>query len=313
MALPVLTGYAFLEWRGARLGSNASYDAYKLFAVFYPLLLPTFCWWVTLRRSHRLAEWLLVASGAMIVLGFNLVACFQFVVRLSHPPLIVDTELPALRRIEAMADVKSINLLIPDMWSRLWANAFLLRKEQYFLTHTYEGRRNTPLRGEWDLEGGLIALLLPDVARRQITPRFALLHTRDARFLRAEIGEGWHQPEHLPNTSERWQWTTGDATIEITNPQSRPLKLRCTLDGRALGDREVFLAVTGTPPKPPGVTLLAERGSVRFPDVNVPPGKSTLVLGSPRPAEPGGPTDSRPLGVCLFRFSIEVVDETPDG
>jgi hypothetical protein len=34
LSLPVLAGYAFLQVRGARLGTNASYDAYKLFAVF---------------------------------------------------------------------------------------------------------------------------------------------------------------------------------------------------------------------------------------------------------------------------------------
>jgi len=38
--VPVLAGYALLEARGAALDTNASYDAYKLFLVFYPCLLP---------------------------------------------------------------------------------------------------------------------------------------------------------------------------------------------------------------------------------------------------------------------------------
>src|SRR5205807_1674820 len=128
-------------------------------------------WWITLRRSARLADWLVVASASVVVIGFNLVACAMFVFALSRPPLIVDGQLRQLRQIEAMPDVASVNLLIPDMWSRLWANEFLLRKPQYFLTHTYEGRLNTTLRGEWDLEGGLLALRLPDGARKEITPR----------------------------------------------------------------------------------------------------------------------------------------------
>jgi hypothetical protein len=142
--------------------------------------------------------------------------------------LIVDGELRQLRKIEAMAEVKSVNLLVPDMWSRLWANAFLLRKEQFFPTHTYEGRLNTPLRGEWDLEGGLIAIELPDGARRQVTRRFALVDTRHPAFVRAEFADGWHPEKAIPapvsagagararrssistiRTTIRWQFAAG--------------------------------------------------------------------------------------------------------
>ncbi|MEY4938759.1 MAG: hypothetical protein RIQ93_494, partial [Verrucomicrobiota bacterium] len=154
---PVMAGYAYLELRGISLGTNASYDAYKLLAVFYPLLLPAFCWWVTLRRSRRLVEWLGVVGVLGVVVFLNVVAVGVFVWRMASPPLRVDRELRQVAKIEDMADVKSINLLLPDMWSRLWANSFLLRKPHYFPTHTYEARRNTPLRGEWNLESGLIA------------------------------------------------------------------------------------------------------------------------------------------------------------
>jgi len=307
LALPVLAGYGFLEWRGARLGTNASYDAYKLFAVFYPLLLPAFCWWVTLRRSRRLAEWLMVAASAMVVIGFNLVACAMFIFSLSRPPWSVDGELRQLRRIEAMADVPSINLLVPDMWSRLWANAFLLRKEQYFSTHTYEGRRDTPLRGEWDLEGGLFSVRLPGEARRQITPRFALVDTRSPLHLRATPGAGWHPMEVLPHSAERWQWTTGDATILIENPHAYPLAIQATLDGRALGEREVMLIPEGDVPGPANsVNLGGERTKVVLPGLTVPPGRSAFILRSPQPAVPGGSKDARLLGVCVFGIDLEV-------
>jgi hypothetical protein len=113
MLLPVLGGYWLLQVRGARLGSNASYDAYKLFAVFYPVLLPGFCWWVTLRRSRRLHEWLFVVGVAGVVGAFNLAACGMFLWHMSRPPLRVDPDLVALRRIEAMPDVRAVNLLIP--------------------------------------------------------------------------------------------------------------------------------------------------------------------------------------------------------
>jgi hypothetical protein len=304
IALPVLTAYLWLEARGARLGTNASYDAYKLFAVFYPLLLPVFCWWVTLRRSRLLHEWLLVCAVAVVVIGFNVVACGMFIFRMSRPPLIVGGELRQLRKIEAMADVKSVNMIFneADMWSRLWANAFLLRKEQFFLTDTYEGRWHTPLRGEWDLEGSLVALNLPGDGRRQITPRFALVKTGHPAFLRVDLGEGWHPEEYNPRTGERWQWTKRDATLRLQNPHDYPLTLECAIDGWSAEPRPVALVAAdgkmGTP-----VVVQKERTISRFPPVTIPPGTSTLTLRSTTPATVV-PGDPRPLGLSVFRFQV---------
>jgi len=307
VSVPILFGYLYLQARGARLGTNASYDAYKLFSVFYPLLLPAFCWWVTLRRSGRLHEWLLVAAVAGIVTAFNLLGCGMFIWKLSRPPLIVDGELRQLRQIEAMPDVKSVNLLVPDMWSRLWAHSFLLRKEQYFLTHTYEGRLNTELRGEWDLEGGRIAVMLPDGARRQITPRFALVDTRHAAFVRALEVDGWHQEESEPESGARWRWTTGSATIAVENPQAYPLEVGGTLDGWSPLPRTV--ALTGGDAAP-GVKLIAplavrqERANGSLAPVVFPPGKSKWELRTPEPLYQT-PDDPRPLGIAVFRLTLE--------
>jgi len=302
IAVPIVLAYLGLEARAARLGTNASYDAYKLFAVFYPLLLPSFCWWVTLRRSRRLFEWLLVCGVGIVVVGFNLVACGMFVWRMSQPPLLVDGELRQLRRVEAMTDVASVNLRVPDMWSRLWANAFLLRKPHYFPTHTYEGRLNTPLRGEWDLEAGIVAVQLPEGARREISARFALVDTRHAAFLRVDPGEGWHPEEHDPRAGGRWQWTRGRATLRVHNPQPYPLSLDCTLDGWSVTERPVTLALAGG--TAPGVaTMGPERARVALPAVVVPPGESTLVLDSPVPPV-RVPGDPRMFGVAVFRLHL---------
>jgi hypothetical protein len=302
VALPVIVGYLWLEARAARLGTNASYDAYKLFAVFYPLLLPIFCWWVTLRRSRKLHEWLFVCAVGIVVIGFNLAACGMFMWKMSRPPLMVDGELRQLRKIEAMADVKSVNLLVPDMWSRLWANAFLLRKEQFFPTHTYEGRLNTPLRGEWDLEGGLIAVELPDGARRQVTRRFALVDTRHPLFVRADFGDGWHPEEFDPRTGEHWRWSKGEATLRVDNPHDYPLAIRCRLDGWSPQERKISL-VRANGEARPILRLGAKRTDATLPVLGVPPGPSTLVL---RTNDPPffAPADPRPLGVSVFRFSI---------
>jgi hypothetical protein len=302
VALPIIIGYLWLEARAARLGTNASYDAYKLFAVFYPLLLPIFCWWVTLRRSRKLHEWLFVCAVGVLVIGFNLVGCGMFMWKMSRPPFIVDGELRQLRRIEAMSDVKSVNMLVPDMWSRLWANAFLLRKEQYFRTHTYEGRRNTPLRGEWDLEGGLIAVELPDGARRTVTRRFALVDTRHPAFVRAEFGRGWHAEESDARTGEHWRWSMGEATLRFDNPHDYPLAIHCRLDGWSARERRLSFVRDGGEARPI-LRLSDRRTTITLPVLGVPPGPSTLIL---RTNEPPfyAPDDPRPLGVSVFRFTI---------
>lgn len=308
LTLPVLAGYAFLEVRGARLGTNASYDAYKLFAVFFPELLPACCWWVTLRRgSNRLGEWAVVYAMLAFVLAGNLVADGMFFWRMCQPPLLVGGELKQLRKIEAMPDVASLNMRVPDMWSRLWANAFLLRKPQYFPTHTYEGRLNTPLRGDWDLESGIIAVKPPGEAHRQVTAHYALVDTRSPQYFRASLGEGWHQKEFEPKTGERWQWTKGDATLRIENPQGHPLTVVCTLDGWSLGIERDLSLVSGTDAMAAPVRVGSQRSRVRLGAVTVPPGVSMLTLHSPQPAVPAGPDDARSLGLCVFGLELEVL------
>lgn len=302
VAVPIVLAYLWLEARAVRLGTNASYDAYKLFAVFYPLLLPAFCWWVTLRRSRRLWEWLLVCGVALVVVAFNLVACGMFIVHLSRPPLLVDGDLRQLRRIEAMPDVASVNLRVPDMWSRLWASSFLLRKPHYFPTHTYEGRLNTPLRGDWDLEGGIVAIELPAGARREIGPRFALVDRRAPSFVRVDPGEGWHVEEHDPRGGGRWQWTRGRAALRVENPHPYPLALAIALDGWAAKPRTVTLGREGRP------ALLSaavgpERARIEFPALLAPPGESTLILETPG-APDRVPGDPRPFGVSVFRLHV---------
>ena len=304
VTVPVLAGYVFLERRGARLGTNASYDAFKVFTVFYPVMLPAFCWWITLRWSRRLTEWLGVMGVAAIVLLGNVVGTGMIFWRMCQAPLIVDGELRQLRKIETMPEIKSVNMLLPDMWSRLWANEFLLRKPQYFLTDTYEARWHTPLRGDWDLEGGLIAVKPADESRRQLTPHYALRDTRSSQFLRASFGDGWNPEERESKTGQRWQWTKGEATLRLENPHDRPLAVTCILDGWSFGERDLALVM----PNGEATALQhlgAQRTKTRFAAVTVPPGASTLVLHSVQPAAIP-PGEVRALGVCVFGLELEV-------
>jgi hypothetical protein len=226
----------------------------------------------------------------------------MFMWKLSRPPLLVGGELRQLRKLEAMADVKAVNLLVPDMWSRLWANSFLLRKAQYFQTHTYEARLNTPLRGEWDLLGGLIAIELPAEARRPISPRFSIVDTRHPAFVRVAPADGWHPEEFDPASGAYWQWTKGNATWTVENPHDHALTLDCAIDGGSAVPRAIALQVANDEPTPP-VGMGTERTMIQFSAVRVPPGRSTLTLQSQTPPTVV-PGDPRPLGVSVHRLHI---------
>jgi hypothetical protein len=84
--VPIIAGYTVLEIRAMLRSPGASYDAYQLFAVFYPLLLPAFCWWITLRWSVQLTRWLAVAALAALLIFGNLVACAMSVWSMAHGP-----------------------------------------------------------------------------------------------------------------------------------------------------------------------------------------------------------------------------------
>jgi hypothetical protein len=302
-AVPVLLGYGYLSLRGAVLGTNASYDAYKLFSVFYPCLLPVFCAWAAPARAsggwRRSLAWCLAA----VVAAGNLRMCAGTAAVMETPPLIVDRDLADLRKVEAMPGVASVNLLIPDMWSRLWANQFLLRKAQYFRTHTYEGRRDTPLRGEWDLDGGLVSVTLPDGDGIRLNGRFTLARVAAPGFLRAEIASGWHEVERLPRTSVRWRWTSGDAAIALENPHGRPLRVAFGMDARSLVARDVQLWILGR--RVGEVRVGTERAVVRAPEFELPPGASVLELRSSLPPTPPSDNESRRLGFAAYGVDLE--------
>ncbi len=297
--VPVLIGYAYLELRGNVQGTNASYDAFKLFAVFYPVMLPAFCWWDNLRWAPRLINWTIVLGFAALVAGLNLVACAMNIYHLSHAPLIVDRDLRQIRVVEAMDDVTGVNVLLPDVWSRLWANVFLLQKAHYFPEQTYEGRLRSPLRGDWDLSAGPVRVDSAQGALRPLSADRWLIDTRSPRFIRARPAAGWHATEGARD-GERWTWTEREASIEVTNPTGRELRVRVQLDGRAFGGQPVAIFREGHPT--PAIPVGAVRATQRFPDLTLPPGESRILVrchGGTRP-----PGEGRLLGVCVYALTL---------
>ena len=244
----------------------------------------------------------------MVVGVLNLAVTYRFEERLESPPLLVGRELLQLQKIEAREDVASVNVLIPDMWSRLWANALLLKKPQYFLTHTYEGRINTPLRGAWDLNGGLVTLFLPDGGSERINAHYALANTASRYFLRVALGDGWHDLERLPRTATRWNWTKGDASLRIENPQGRPLRVVFRFNARSEEPRDLQLWLNGRRLRT--VQLDTQLKVVRVPEITIPAGASVLELRSSTPPTRRSANDPRPLGFAAYGIELEVKTDT---
>jgi hypothetical protein len=308
IALPILAGYAYLSWFGRAFGGNASYDAYKLFAVFFPCLLPAFCYWLTLGR-RRDAGWGPTISAALAVLAFAGDAYADygeqgFERAMTHPSLIVDRDLIDLGRIEAMPQVTSLNMRIPEMWNRIWASEFLLRKPQYFAVHTYLGRLNTAFRGEWDLTGGLVSISLPRGESIALNERYSLEKTASPDYLRIELGKGWYGIESAAEGPTIWRWSTGDAYIAVDNPQVRPLKVAFHFDTGSVESRELQLWINGE--RLGTFQTFPGRRIINVAEIPIQPGETQIELRSNLPYTAPGHGDLRILGFALYRVEAEV-------
>ncbi len=304
LVLPVLAGWGVLAWE-ARTRPNASYDAFKLFSVFYPgLLVGLTCWLAVARRAQ--SALLRVAGMALIglVLAINVRGAWMFAREMARPPLRVDHGLVDLRRLEQMPQVTSLNMRITEFWPRLWANAFLLRKPQYFPTHTYEGRLNTELKGEWDLSDSLLRAL---PARRAdyvvLNPQFHVVRIGAPGRVNLAYGEGWHEREGLGYN--RWRWNSGPAVIKMSNPGMRPQRVMLTFRVRTLQACRMQLRLNGA-----DLGGLRElNGTVQrqlIPGVVLPPGESVLVMETDVPAAKVE-DDPRLLAVALYELTVKAV------
>lgn len=303
--LPIAVGYAFLQARGAARGTNASYDAYKLLAVFYPEVLAALCFGLA-RPLIWNPRWRTgaILCAAAVTLG-HAWTFRQSAARMAAPPLMVTPALAAVQAVEARPEVASVNMRIDDFWTRLWANAFLLRKPQYFLQYTYEGRRNTPLRGEWDLVGGLLQVKLPEPRDALAAgPLFSLVRIDSPHLVRATFGEGWHEQENAPRL-EPWRWTGGDAGLVVENPHPYSVRAALILRGRSLAARDVQLWRNGE--RQGSVDMGTEPQTVRLPPVVLAPGRNLLELRSSVPAASPGPGDSRRLGLMIQGIVLEIL------
>jgi hypothetical protein len=301
--LPVLAGWGLLVWE-ARTRANASYDAFKLFSVFYPELLVGLTCWLAVVWPARQAWLRRTGLGVVaLVLFMNGRDAGLFARKMALPPLRVERSLIEIRRLERMPRVTSLNLRIEDFWSRLWANAFLLRKPQYFSVHTYEGRLNTSLKGEWDLSDSLLrSVPAREADYINLNPQFHAVRVRAPGRVDLAFGKGWHAQE--AEGVNRWRWNSGGAEIQIFNPAAQPLRVNLTLRLRSLDRDRMLLELDH-------VLLGDARGlngniqRLDYRGVVLPPGASVLTLLTEIPAGHAGNDDPRLLDTALYELTVQ--------
>jgi hypothetical protein len=313
LTVPILIGYVYLEWRGAAKGTNASYDAYKLLAVFYPGLLASFAMWLRpLNGYGPPGAKLTIYAAATIVLAGNLFADASMWERMSAPHLIVNQSLRQLRTLERQSGIESVNVLTGDVWSRLWANAMLLRKAQYFSSDTFEGRRATALKGRYDLVGRVCRLETPGAKTigDPASPSFFLIDTHAPDFLRVQNGAGWNDLECNYTTGRKLRWTQGDATVFIDNPSLRSIRVSARLRASAIDDRDLEIQLGDR------VLLRSRAGppeqSWDLGEFEILPGRNTLMIHSSRPGLVSPGKDHRRRGFSIRELRIRpIMQSTP--
>ena len=305
-ALPIFFGYWLLLREDARLHDNASYDAYKLFTVFYPGILAALCLWI--RAAGRAG---VAAKGGatllwVILLTVNVEGVWRFNTYIRQRAFRITSPVSALSGLEARSDLSSVNVRLPDDWDRLWANYFLLRKPQYFTMPTYEGRPLTPLLGRWDLEERprlATAHFAGEADPLRANARFTARDRQAPRFLDVRLDTGWHQMETLGD--QYWCWSAGPGQFVVMNPHQGNVDCLITFSMRGL--RERSLRLCAGPRCWWEGNIGTQIGTVRNVPFTAPPGTTTLRFESREPAD-HAPGDTRPLAFSLSDLEIEVPD-----
>ena len=303
LVLPVLFGWGLLV-KESLVRPNASYDAYKLLVVFYPGLVAGLCCWVPAVRSAS-RRWQAGAATLLVaILLAEVIGTEDLRLKISTPPLRVNRNLAELGGLERDPRFASFNLLVDDFWSRLWTNYFLLRKPQYFATHTYEGRLNTALKGEWNLRDSILRVepLNPgDFITYNV--RYHLVRAAAPGLLQAEFADGWYPLER--SGPKRWRWSGEQGVIQLDNPTGATVRAQLRLRVEAFRPQDFTVRFGQSL-----VARLALDGTSQVLEVNrllVPPGRSTLTLSGTGSTLGPGASDSRVLAFALFDLRLHAL------
>jgi hypothetical protein len=238
-----------------------------------------------------------------LVLAANGWVAWQFAHQMADPPLRVERSLLELRRLDRMPRIASLNMRVEDYWSRLWANALLLRKPQYFSIHTYEGRLNTALKGEWDLSDSLLrSWPVREADYVEVNPQFHAVRVAAPGRVDLAFGAGWHEQERIG--ANRWRWSNGPAVITVMNPSAQPVVVTLSLRVRSLQRCRLQLE-QGDARLGPERSLNGSQQQLEYRAVVLPPGASSLILRTDEPAGRAGGDDPRPLAVALYGLTAQ--------
>jgi hypothetical protein len=298
--VPVVAGWAILSLE-SRVRANASYDAYKILGVFLPELIVGL--WACVGAVGRLgrAAAAFVGVGMGTVLVGNLYADQVFARAMAQPPLRVERHLLELSALESDARFRSFNMLLDDFWSRLWGNALLLRKEQFFPTHSYEARKDTPLDGEWNLRDQLLRALPERAEDFSVVNRMFYLVRADCDQMRFSFGEGWHAQER--DRALRWRWSSSEAEIHVENSNGAASTCELRLEVRAPRPRTVKVRLNNV--EVAQFEVGVDAAEVALAVIVFPVGRSQLRFETD--ADVGGPDDARRLGFSLNGFESRVL------
>ena len=313
---PAMAGYGLLLWQARLANDNSSYNAYKLFSVFYPATLASLCLFLRPTsggsRGDGTRAWLRPALGVGVALGLigtNYARRNTFEDAVRRSGFTVDEGLFTLGEIEQMPRVGSVNVLLESYWHRLWANYFLLRKPQFFTQRTYEGRRVTLPRGNWDLRDQFLNIHPPGPADWVgLSGGCSLVDRRSAGYVDASLLRGWFPPEQF--RGDRWIWAEENPQISVVNPRTYPTWVRLNLAARSLRPRTLRVDPGNGDPPWEG-QVLSRVTTFRNIPVCLPPGRSQLWLQTPEPGDSPGPGDERRLTIALYSLEFNVLEGPP--
>lgn len=150
----VFMGYISLSYLNRAGEEWGGYKSFKWIAFFLPAtLLSLFLVFRNMNVDKDRGKQWFVRSVLAFIVGMTLISSMLFITKkVSPPPFAVTKNNIAIKEINNLSEIKSVNILGNNYWDNLWAANFLIKKQLYFeVDTTYPGRRATSLNGDWDL------------------------------------------------------------------------------------------------------------------------------------------------------------------
>lgn len=161
----VIGGYNFIYFVTEL---SAKYKSFKLASFFLPLVFPVFL--LALRDFRLRAKRFISVSFVLALIVANLISAVVFLGH-SFEGRYVGQELADIKKIEAMPQVDSVNILGFDWWQAMWKGVFLMKKVQYYQNCFYSmSCTDGIIDGKWDLWNMKEDGIPPEGCRGDIMP-----------------------------------------------------------------------------------------------------------------------------------------------